>query len=159
MPQLKNDIYTIDDIFALPDGVRAELIDGIIYDMAPPTATHQELLMELSSEIHNYIKKNKGECKVYPAPFAVFLNADDKTYVEPDISIICNKDKLTEKAFNEWENNIDTESKVRLWLETMQKDVKKVNKMFGLNLSVKYRYEKEGEPYGNNELMGAVPVE
>lgn len=55
-------------------------------------------------------------------------------------------------------NNVDTESKVRLWLETMQKDVKKVNKMFGLNLSVRYRYEKEGEPYGDNELMGNVPM-
>jgi hypothetical protein len=55
-------------------------------------------------------------------------------------------------------NNIDTESKVRLWLETMQRDVEKVNAMFGLNLSVKYRYEKEGEPYGYNELMGNVPM-
>lgn len=100
MSQLKNDIYTIDDIYALPNGVRAELIDGIIYDMAPPTTLHQELLMELSSEIRNYIKKNEGIYKVYPAPFAVFLNADDKTYVEPDISVICNKDKLTDKGYN-----------------------------------------------------------
>ena len=35
---------------------------------------------------------------MYPAPFAVFLNADDKTYVEPDISIICNKDKLSDRG-------------------------------------------------------------
>lgn len=43
MSQLKNDIYTIDDIYALPNGVRAELIDGIIYDMAPlqPLIIHQ----------------------------------------------------------------------------------------------------------------------
>ncbi|MBR3359990.1 MAG: hypothetical protein IKG39_01485 [Lachnospiraceae bacterium] len=38
-------------------------------------------------------------------------------------------------------NNIDTQSKVILWLETMQNDIKKVNEMFGLNISVKYRYE------------------
>ena len=38
-------------------------------------------------------------------------------------------------------NNVDTQSKVILWLETMQNDIKKVNDMFGLNISVKYRYE------------------
>lgn len=38
-------------------------------------------------------------------------------------------------------NNVDTQSKVILWLETMQNDIKKVNEMFGLNISVKYRYE------------------
>ena len=49
--------------------------------------------MNLSAEIREYISKNNGFCKVYPAPFAVFLNKDDKTYVEPDISIICDKSK------------------------------------------------------------------
>ena len=33
-----------------------------------------------------------------PAPFAVFLNADEKNYVEPDISVICDTGKLTEKG-------------------------------------------------------------
>ena len=40
-------------------------------------------------------------------------------------------------------NNVDTQSKVMLWLETMQKDIEKVNRMFGLNLSVKYRYKQD----------------
>ena len=44
MPQLKDDIYTIEDIYALPNGQRAELIDGIIYDMTPPNRIHQKLL-------------------------------------------------------------------------------------------------------------------
>ena len=49
--------YTIDDIFALPEGKRAELIDGQIYNMAPPSPFHQKLVMELSATIRNYIKK------------------------------------------------------------------------------------------------------
>ena len=44
----------------------------------------------------NYISDNKGRCEVFPAPFAVFLNADENTYVEPDISVICDKHKLNE---------------------------------------------------------------
>lgn len=38
-------------------------------------------------------------------------------------------------------NNVDTQSRINLWLETMQKDIDKVNKMFNLSISVKYRYD------------------
>ena len=86
MPLPKESSYTTDYIFSLPEGQRAELIDGVVYDMAPPNRLHQELVSELHYKITDYIKKNNGACKVFPAPFAVFLNADDKTYVEPDIS-------------------------------------------------------------------------
>ena len=68
-------IYTIDDIYSLPDGERAELIDGRIYYMAPPNRKHQTI-----------------------APFAVFLNEDDTNDVEPDISVICDPDKLNDKG-------------------------------------------------------------
>lgn len=93
-------LYTIDDIYALPDGQRAELINGQMFMMAPPGRIHQKLLMELSATIRNYIRDSGGSCEVYPAPFAVFLNADDQTYVEPDISVICDKNRLTDKGCN-----------------------------------------------------------
>lgn len=100
MPLLKTETYTTDDIYALPDGERAELIDGVIYNMAPPNRLHQEISLELSAEIRNYIKRKNGDCKVYPAPFAVFLNKDNRNYVEPDISVICDKNKLDEHGCN-----------------------------------------------------------
>lgn len=96
MPLLRSKIYTVDDIYALPEGRRAELIDGELYDMSPPSTKHQRIVMNLSAEIRNYIKEKHGLCEVFPAPFAVFLNADDHTYVEPDISVICDRDKLDE---------------------------------------------------------------
>lgn len=99
MPLLKDDHYTIEDIYALPEGKRAELIDGQIYDMAPPSPLHQELVMELSATLRDYVKKKGGPCKVYPAPFAVFLNEDDTTYVEPDISVVCDKSKISHRGF------------------------------------------------------------
>ncbi len=71
--------YTIDDIYALPDGQRAELIDGHLYMMAPPNFRHQKLVMELSAVIHRYIKNHGGDCEVLPAPFAVFLNLHART--------------------------------------------------------------------------------
>lgn len=93
-----NELYTTADIYALKEGERAELIDGKIYYMAPPSRLHQKINMYFSKKISEYIDQNDGECEVYAAPFAVFLNADDKNYVEPDISVICNKDKLTDKG-------------------------------------------------------------
>ncbi len=90
--------HTINDIYALPDGERAELIDGKIYYMAPPSRKHQRLTVELSTIINNYIKSNHCSCEVDIAPFAVFLNEDDKNYVEPDISVICDPKKLNDKG-------------------------------------------------------------
>ena len=98
MPLLKTTTHTIDDIYALPDGQRAELINGQIYNMAPPSPLHQELVMELSASLRNYIKGKGGNCKVYSAPFAVFIKDDDSNYVEPDISIVCNSNKISHRG-------------------------------------------------------------
>ena len=92
--------YTIEDIYALPEGQRAELIDGQMYMMAPPRRIHQEIVSQFTKIIGQYIDAHGGLCKVYPAPFAVFLNEDDKTCVEPDISVICDRDKLDEYGCN-----------------------------------------------------------
>ena len=100
MPLPKSNNYTIKDIYALPDGQRAELIDGQIYDMAPPSYLHQKLVMELSATIRDYIKTHGDPCEVLPAPFAVFLNQDDHNYVEPDVSVICDSSKINEKGCN-----------------------------------------------------------
>ena len=94
----KEDSYTIEDIYALPDGQRAELIDGKIYYMAPPSWKHQRISGRLYQSIANYIDSKNGKCEVLAAPFAVFLNEDDINYLEPDISVICDQSKLDEKG-------------------------------------------------------------
>lgn len=100
MTLVQEKLYTIDDIYALPDGERAELIDGALYMMSPPGTTHQRIVSFLNRTIGNYIQEQNGDCEVFPAPFAVFLNNDEHTYVEPDISVICDKSKLDEKGCN-----------------------------------------------------------
>ena len=90
--------YTIDDIYSLPEGNRAELIDGRIYYMAPPARKHQRIIGELFAAIREYIHRNIGTCEVDIAPFAVFLCKDDINYVEPDISVICDPSKLSDKG-------------------------------------------------------------
>ena len=92
-------IYTEEDYYNLPENVRAELIDGQVYYMAAPSRIHQKILNFLNTEINIYIRSKDGSCEVYPAPFAVKLfEDDDKTVVEPDISVICDPNKLTERG-------------------------------------------------------------
>lgn len=100
MPLPQERIYTVDDIYSLPEGTRAELIDGHIYYMAPPSRQHQDILFALSRKIADYIDLKHGSCKIYLAPFAVFLNEDDRNYFEPDISVICDPSKLDDKGCN-----------------------------------------------------------
>ena len=91
-------LYTEEDYYNLPENVRAELIDGQFYYMAAPSRMHQKILSHLHATIYNYINSKDGLCEVYPAPFAVKLFSNSKTIVEPDISIICDKTKLTDKG-------------------------------------------------------------
>lgn len=92
------DFYTIEDIYNLPDGQRAELIDGELYMMTTPNRIHQKLVKDFTYLIEEHIRRKNGDCEVYPAPFAVFLNANNDIYLEPDISVICDKNKLTDEG-------------------------------------------------------------
>lgn len=57
---LKEKNYTLDDIYKLPEGQRAELIDGYIYDMAPTSRRHQRIAFEISRKIADYIDAHHG---------------------------------------------------------------------------------------------------
>ena len=95
---LDHKFHTIQDIENLPEGQRAELIDGDLYMFASPSRIHQRISFQISRKIGNYIASSHGECEVYPAPFAVRLFADDTTYIEPDVSVICSPDKLSDRG-------------------------------------------------------------
>ena len=53
--------YTIDDIYALPDGQRAELIDGQMYMMSPPNTNHQRISYSFARKVSDYIDRKKGK--------------------------------------------------------------------------------------------------
>lgn len=86
--------YTIEDYYALPDERRVELIDGVIYDMSSPSFVHQGVAGEVYLQIANFIRYNKGECIARIAPVDVRLDCDNKTMVQPDVLVICDKSKI-----------------------------------------------------------------
>ena len=87
--------YTLEDYLALPDERRVELIDGVFYDMSSPTTYHQLIAARLYAMILSWIDQKEGGCMPFIAPVDVQLDCDDKTIVQPDLLILCDKGKYT----------------------------------------------------------------
>ena len=101
---INNKIYTYNDYLEFTDDEPVEIIEGRISAMSPaPSIMHQKIISKLLIAIGNYIDANNGECEVLPAPLDVLLVNDNedarnsKNIVQPDISVICDKRKLTDK--------------------------------------------------------------
>jgi len=100
----ENKKYSYADYLTFPDDVHVEIIDGVIYKtygMSPaPRRFHQEISVNLCSIIWTYLKDKK--CNIFSAPFDVVFtekkknNSEICNVVQPDISIICDKNKLDE---------------------------------------------------------------
>jgi len=92
--------YTYADYCTWDDEPRCELIDGEIYLMAAPSEKHQDVLGNLFWKIREHLQGK--ECKVFMAPFDVRLNwkKGDDTVVQPDVLIVCDRDKLDGKGCN-----------------------------------------------------------
>lgn len=92
--------YNIDDYLTIPDGIRVELIDGVIYDMATPTNIHQALIVKIVSRLNDFIEKNKGTCVPFVAPLDVKPSEEDnKTMVQPDVFVVCDRDIAKKRFF------------------------------------------------------------
>lgn len=94
----KEDFFTEEEYYSLPENIRAELIEGRLSYQAAPSRIHQKVLNAVNNAIYNYIKAKGGPCEVYPAPFAVKIFEGRTTILEPDISVICDPEKLTDRG-------------------------------------------------------------
>lgn len=91
----KNDgSYTLEDYLALPEDRRVELIDGVFYDMAAPTTIHQGIGGFIHKQLLDFALEHKGPCLPFMSPVDVQLDEDEKTVVQPDVLIICDRSKL-----------------------------------------------------------------
>lgn len=92
--------YTLKDYYALPDEIRVELIDGVIYDMTAPRLIHQKLLLQLAMAFFRCIQDSESDCSVTIAPRDVKLFDDDRNMYQPDILITCDKSKDLEDYYD-----------------------------------------------------------
>ena len=92
--------YTLEDYYALPDEQHAELIDGVLYDMATPRNDHQLIAGQLYAMLLSYITARGGKCIPFVAPCDVNLDRDDRTMVQPDVMVICHRDKILTRTIS-----------------------------------------------------------
>ncbi len=84
--------YTANDLRRLPDNVRAELTDGFITIMETPSTIHQKLVLYIADQMLPCVEKHE-ECELLIAPVDVMLDRDDRTVVQPDLLVICDRGK------------------------------------------------------------------
>ena len=141
-----NILYTVEDVEALPENRRVELINGVLYDMATPTTTHQRLVQRLSYELYRFIQEHKGTCEVFPAPFGVYLTNDNRYLLEPDVTVVCDPQKIDEKGCHGTPDFV---------AEVVSKNTQ--NRDYGIKL-FKYRTEGVREYWIVNPLVHTVTV-
>lgn len=87
--------YTLDDYYhVIPDDMRVELIDGVIYNMTAPTSAHQIIGGFIYSRLLQHVLNKGGACLPMISPLDVQLDCDEKTMVQPDVVIVCDRDKI-----------------------------------------------------------------
>ena len=77
---------------------RYELINGEVYYLASPLYPHQKAVKEILVEFNNWFSGKK--CEPLAAPFDVTLLKSEKNIcvVQPDILVICDKDKIDSRG-------------------------------------------------------------
>lgn len=90
--------YTVEDYYALPGKCRVELIDGYLYNMAAPDYIHQVIAVQIAVQLDAWIKKGKGSCVVIVSPADVQLDKDNKTMVQPDLFVVCERKKILKRV-------------------------------------------------------------
>lgn len=87
-------MYTLRDYYNLPKERRAELIDGVFYDMSAPSSIHQVVSGEIYDMLRSYIRSRRGQCVAAYAPLDVQLDRNDRTMVQPDVMVVCDRSKF-----------------------------------------------------------------
>lgn len=101
-----NGTYTYADYLLWQFKERVELIKGRIFKMSPaPNTSHQLISSKLQGNLFVHLKDKS--CYLFSAPFDVrlfdtrksaFINRDIYTVVQPDLCVVCDKNKLDEKG-------------------------------------------------------------
>lgn len=91
----KNEVWTYEDMQKLDDDNRYELYDGKLVMLASPKVKHQRIAIKLSTKIYLFFEGKT--CEPFVAPMDVDLFSDEKFILQPDLFVVCDPNKITEK--------------------------------------------------------------
>lgn len=93
LPKKNDHKYTYDEYLSWPENERWEIIDGDLYCMTPaPGLKHQRITGLFFNQLTN--KLAGKPCSPWISPVDVVLSEHD--VVQPDISVVCDKNKITD---------------------------------------------------------------
>jgi len=99
-----NQRFTYKDYLTWPKTQPGEILKGVAYARSPaPSVQYLEVLGNLYLAFGNYLRNKQG--RVFPFPFEVRLpenpeqkDEDIQTVVQPDLTVVCNEERLDEKG-------------------------------------------------------------
>ena len=92
-------LFTLKDYYALPEDQRAELIDGVLYNMTAPSLAHQTVALQIAHQFLLCMDAfEKQGCEVFVSPVDVQLDRDERTMVEPDVVVLCDMEKAIKRC-------------------------------------------------------------
>lgn len=92
-------LFTLKDYYALPEDQRAELIDGVLYNMTAPSLAHQTVALQIAHQFLLCMDAfEKQGCEVFVSPVDVQLDRDERTMVEPDVVVLCDMEKAIKQC-------------------------------------------------------------
>lgn len=93
LPGRKQGEFTVEDLANIPEERRVELIDGVIFEMEAPYTIHQTIGLELFVRLRAFIMEKGAKCVPFAAAVDVQLDCDNKTMLQPDVMVICDREK------------------------------------------------------------------
>ncbi len=97
VPKQHQQRFGVGDYLSWSDGERWELIGGVPFNMSPaPSIKHQTIVGTIYSRFEQWLRGKS--CKPFIAPVDVILSESD--VVQPDMLVVCNPDKIGDKAIH-----------------------------------------------------------
>ena len=92
----KKEDYTFEEWLELDNNENIELIDGVLYMQGEPSSRHMDVVRELTVELGVFLRGK--QCRLYTNPYMVKLNTKKTAAVHPDITVVCDKNKMTDRG-------------------------------------------------------------
>ena len=89
-----DDLFTLKDLYSIPDDIRCELIDGKIYYMTIPGTKHQIISSAIFCALDRYISESEEAWLSFFALTEVRLSNKGISSVQPDVLVVCDRYKI-----------------------------------------------------------------
>lgn len=79
--------------------IKEEKIDGVVYQMSPTAhPKHGRIIGNIFHIFKTYLRFK--DCQVFTDNIDIFLDEEETTYVQPDVSVLCDPSKFSDRGYH-----------------------------------------------------------